>query len=207
MGPISCEFPHAAGLSAELGKRSFVSNLGSAIALPREAPVVSDEPSLHRLAVTAIESARHNRCRIVTAESCTSGALSTLLSDIPGAGEVLDGGFVSYSKSFKNDVLRVDASILEAETAVSAAVALAMAQGALRLSPTARIAVAVTGVCGPKPDEDGNPVGLAHLVVTNRNGDFKQKKLELPSEASGRVRGTMIGAALELLTGFLAEHA
>ncbi|HML29113.1 MAG TPA: CinA family protein [Hyphomicrobium sp.] len=167
---------------------------------------MSDETSLHGLAVTAIEIARQKGCRIVTAESCTSGALSTLLSDIPGAGEVLEGGFVSYSKSFKNDVLGVGASILEAETAVSGAVAHAMADGALRLCATAEIAIAVTGVCGPKPDDDGNPVGLAYLVVTNRNGDLKRKKLKLLPEASGRVRGTMIGEALELLASFLAEQ-
>jgi nicotinamide mononucleotide (NMN) deamidase PncC len=34
-----------------------------------------------------------------------------------------------------------------------------MAMGALKLTP-ADIAVAVTGVAGPEPDEDGNPLGL-----------------------------------------------
>jgi nicotinamide-nucleotide amidase len=40
----------------------------------------------------------------------------------------------------------------------------AMAEGALHRSP-ADVAVAITGVAGPDPDEDGNPVGLVCIAV------------------------------------------
>ena len=39
-----------------------------------------------------------------------------------------------------------------------------MAQGALQRSP-ASLAVAITGVAGPDPDEDGNPIGLVCIAV------------------------------------------
>ena len=39
-----------------------------------------------------------------------------------------------------------------------------MAEGALHRSP-ADVAVAITGVAGPDPDEDGNPVGLVCIAV------------------------------------------
>jgi nicotinamide-nucleotide amidase len=40
-----------------------------------------------------------------------------------------------------------------------------MAEGALHRSP-AEVSVAVTGVAGPAPDEDGNPVGLVCIATT-----------------------------------------
>jgi nicotinamide-nucleotide amidase len=44
-----------------------------------------------------------------------------------------------------------------------------MAEGALARSP-ADFAVAITGVAGPEPDEDGNPVGLVCIAVARRGG-------------------------------------
>lgn len=161
--------------------------------------------SLHDLATRVVDEARRKQLRLTTAESCTSGAVSTLLSDIPGAGDVLEGGFVSYSKSFKAGVLKVDRAVLETETAVSEPVALAMVQGALRLAPRCEIGIAITGVCGPKPDDDGNPVGLAYIAAADRNGRTLVKRLELDAEPSGRVRGAMIEESLKLLSDFLEQ--
>ncbi len=36
---------------------------------------------------------------IVTAESCTSGLLASVLSEAPGAAELLHGGFVTYRRA------------------------------------------------------------------------------------------------------------
>jgi nicotinamide mononucleotide (NMN) deamidase PncC len=54
--------------------------------------------------------------------------------------------------------LGVPARLLAQEGAVCCAVAAEMAQGALARSP-ADLAVSITGVAGPDPDEDDNPVG------------------------------------------------
>jgi nicotinamide-nucleotide amidase len=59
--------------------------------------------------------------------------------------------------------------LIEAHTAVSREVVLAMAGGALERCP-ADIVLAVTGVAGPDPDEDGNPVGLLHVAAMSRKG-------------------------------------
>ncbi|MBA2126723.1 hypothetical protein DLM45_10915 [Hyphomicrobium methylovorum] len=155
--------------------------------------------------VIALCQARNER--LVTAESCTAGSLSTLLSDIPGAGEILEGGFVSYAKSFKADVLGVDEGLLEQESAVCTPVALAMSYGALARSTDATLAVSITGVCGPKPDEDDNPVGLAYLAVVYRTGKENVIKLELDRHLSnGHLRGQMLGAALALLVETLTAE-
>ena len=118
-------------------------------------------------AAHVLDVAKKRNLTIVTAESCTAGMLSTLLSEAPGASEYLHGGFVTYTKENKTKVLGVSEHLLAEKSAVCTEVAVAMAEGALRRSP-ADLAVAVTGVAGPEPDEDGNPVGRACIAVARR---------------------------------------
>ena len=120
--------------------------------------------TLASLAKQVFDAAREHNLSIVTAESCTAGKLSTLLSEVPGAGEHLHGGFVTYSKASKTKLLGVSEIVLQQRGAVCADVAVAMAQGALERSP-ANLAVAITGVAGPERDEDGNPVGFVCIAA------------------------------------------
>jgi nicotinamide-nucleotide amidase len=131
---------------------------------PGRTVAVIDRRTLVDLAERTLAAARRRNLTIVTAESCTAGKLSALLSEAPGAGEHLDGSFVTYTKANKVKALGIDAGLLKAKGAVCREVAVAMAEGTLRRSP-ADVAVAVTGVAGPDPDEDGNPVGLVCIAV------------------------------------------
>jgi PncC family amidohydrolase len=67
-----------------------------------------------------------------------------------------------------------------------------MAIGALKLSP-ANIAVAVTGVAGPEPDEDGNPVGLVFCSAARTN----RKAVTARHFFDGLSREAVIKAAVE----------
>jgi nicotinamide mononucleotide (NMN) deamidase PncC len=60
------------------------------------------------------------------------------------------------------------------------------------------MAIAVTCVGGPKPDEDGNPAGLAYLAVQLRNGRRYQRRLQMDEHSSGRIRGEVLLQALQL---------
>lgn len=122
---------------------------------------------INDLAKDIMERAKACGLTLVTAESCTAGRLASALSDAPGASEHFHGGFVTYTKEAKTKLLGVDANLLREKTAVCAEVAEAMAQGALLRSP-ADVAVSVTGVAGPEPDEDGNPVGLVYCAGAKR---------------------------------------
>jgi nicotinamide-nucleotide amidase len=128
-------------------------------------PVAAER--LAELAARALEAIRQQGLSVVTAESCTAGRLATLLSEAPGAAEHLHGGFVTYTKENKTKALGVSAALLKEKSAVCGDVAVAMAEGALARSP-ADLAVSITGVAGPDPDEDGNPVGLVCLAVARR---------------------------------------
>ena len=111
---------------------------------------------LDRLAERILKKAKAAGLQIVTAESCTAGTVAHVLSKGEGASKHLAGGFVTYTKDMKSRVLGVPMAMLKSKSAVAAEIAEAMARGALARSG-ASIAVAVTGVAGPDPDEDGNP--------------------------------------------------
>ncbi len=109
--------------------------------------------------------------------------MAAVLATAPGASQVLHGGFVTYTKANKAAVLGVPERLLHEKGAVNAEVAQAMAEGALARSP-ASLAVAVTGVAGPEPDEDGNPVGLAYIAFARRG--FPTSIAEKNYEKMGR---------------------
>jgi nicotinamide-nucleotide amidase len=111
--------------------------------------------------------AKKHGLTVVAAESCTSGLLASVLSEAPGAAELLHGGFVTYTKASKVVVLGVPDELLKEKTAVCVQVARAMAEGALARSP-ADLSAAITGVAGPSPDEDGNPVGLVCIAAARK---------------------------------------
>ena len=77
------------------------------------------------------------------------------------------GDFVTYSKPMKNPILGVPMQLLQKPSAVCAAVAEAMAQGAIERS-AASVGVSVTGITGPKPGENGHPVGLSFYAAVRR---------------------------------------
>jgi nicotinamide-nucleotide amidase len=135
---------------------------------------------------------------VVTAESCTAGALAHHLSKGEGASKHFHGGIVTYTKAMKTEALGVPAKLLKEKTAVCAEVAAAMAEGALQRSP-ANVAVSVTGVAGPQPDEDGNPVGLIYCAVACRGGPVRTAHLHSKSEESSRILEDAMQLALRLL--------
>ena len=102
----------------------------------------------------------HN-LKLVTAESCTGGMIVSAITALPGASEIFERGFITYSNAAKTECLAVPAEIIEKHGAVSAEVAEAMAKGALENSH-AGIALAITGIAGPDGGTDEKPVGLVY---------------------------------------------
>jgi nicotinamide-nucleotide amidase len=100
---------------------------------------------------------------IATAESCTGGLVAKALTDIAGSSDYFERGWVTYSNAAKQAELDVGRGVLARHGAVSEAVALAMAAGALRRSG-ARVSIAVTGIAGPGGATPGKPVGLVWIA-------------------------------------------
>jgi PncC family amidohydrolase len=83
-----------------------------------------------------------------TAESCTAGQMISLLASVPGAGRLLESGYVVYSPEAKQRILHVRPQTIEKYGLTSEQVALEMAHGAFKGGP-ATVAIATTGVAGP----------------------------------------------------------
>ena len=160
---------------------------------------------VERLAAEVLEQAKTNRLTICTAESCSAGRLALALSKGEGASQHLMGGVVAYTKEMKIRALGVPAELIQSGTAVCADVAEAMARGARRLSG-ATLAVSITGVAGPEPDEDGNPVGLIYCSVARTDAS---KVIELRSDAKqpDAVIDDACVEALKLVRSFCLPHA
>jgi len=101
---------------------------------------------------------------VAVAESLTGGLLCSRLTDIPGASEYVDRGVVTYSNSSKQTILGVSREALDANGAVSEAVAAEMAQG-MRDTAGTTWALSTTGIAGPTGGTDEKPVGLVYIGV------------------------------------------
>ena len=95
---------------------------------------------------------------MATAESCTGGMIAARCTDLAGSSAWFERGFVTYSNAAKSELLGIDTDLISQHGAVSEAVALAMAMGAVQRSH-AHVSLAVTGVAGPTGGSNEKPVG------------------------------------------------
>jgi nicotinamide-nucleotide amidase len=155
-------------------------------------------------AAALLDAARTKRLKIATAESCTGGLIAALLTEIPGSSDVYDRGFVTYSNAAKTQMLGVPSGLLQAFGAVSAPIARAMAEGALRESD-AQISVAVTGVAGPGGGTVDKPVGLVHLASARRDIGVRSVECRFGDLGRDAVRMATVVEAITLLQQIVAE--
>jgi nicotinamide-nucleotide amidase len=141
--------------------------------------------------------------RVATAESCTGGMISAAITSIPGSSEWFERGFVTYSNAAKRDMLGVAQALLDAHGAVSEAVAIAMAEGALARSE-ADVAVSVTGIAGPGGATPGKPVGTVCFGLARR-GRIASAMTRQLAGSRAEVRSRSVEIALARLIEIVAE--
>lgn len=135
--------------------------------------------------------------RLATAESCTGGLIAAACTARPGSSAWFDRGFVTYSNAAKTELLGVPAALIDSEGAVSEAVALAMAGGALARAD-AQLALAVTGIAGPGGAVPGKPVGTVWLAWADADG-VQAERLQLPGDRDAVRQASLAQALLRLL--------
>lgn len=109
-----------------------------------------------------VELLQQHKWTVSTMESCTGGMLAARLVNVPGASDVFEAGYVTYSDKAKQINLGVDGKTLEQHTAVSAEVAKEMVEGrALQIKPD--VALSTTGIAGPGGGTKEKPVGLVYI--------------------------------------------
>jgi len=105
---------------------------------------------------------------IASAESCTAGLLSTLLTQLPGSSQYFKLGVTVYSNQAKENILRIPALTLRKYGAVSEKTARAMAQKIRKLAK-ADFGIAITGIAGPTGGTARKPVGTVFIALSSKN--------------------------------------
>lgn len=103
------------------------------------------------------------------AESCTGGAIASLITSVPGSSVYFKGGIVAYSNEIKRDQLAIDSSLIDKYGAVSKPVVEHMANNT-RLLFNTDYSVAVSGIAGPGGGTDEKPVGMTWIAVSCKTG-------------------------------------
>lgn len=111
-----------------------------------------------------IELLIEKKLHISTAESCTGGLLSAMLTDVPGASAVIDECIVTYSNKAKMNELNVKSDTLEKYGAVSIETAKEMCEG-ICMHTGADVGIGITGIAGPGGGTAEKPVGTVCIGV------------------------------------------
>jgi len=157
---------------------------------------------LHQKAQKVVHGLLDKASVLVTAESCTGGWVSAVITGVHGASAVFDRGYVAYSNEAKTEVLAVDRDLLARYGAVSPEVVEAMAKGALA-SSNADIALAITGIAGPGGGSIHKPVGMVYHCC-QRRGEIPLLVRNIFNGDRATVRRQSVNKGLDMLLSLIA---
>lgn len=126
---------------------------------------------------------RERGATVSVAESCTGGLLGERLTSVAGSSSYFLGGFLVYAEHLKTKLLGVDAGLIAQYSAVSEAVAEAMAVGA-RARTGATYGVSITGEAGPE-SATGAPVGTIIVGLAGPDGKVAARRYSLFGDRNG----------------------
>ncbi len=150
------------------------------------------------------DALRKEEISISSAESCTGGLISHILTNVPGSSEYYKGGVIAYANEVKENVLHVSKDILEEKGAVSAECAMAMAKGVRELLRT-DVGIATTGIAGPTGGTPDKPVGLIYIALATKDYVYHAKHI-FHEDRDGNKREAA-NAALDMLWGYITKRA
>jgi len=139
---------------------------------------------------------------VATAESCTGGSISRLLTRLSGSSAYFKGAIVSYDNDVKINVLKVNAQDIATQGAVSQTVVEQMATNARQILQT-DFAIATSGIAGPTGGTTEKPVGTVWIAVASED---RVESVKLDLAYKNRERTVLVSSqyALDLLrTTFL----
>jgi nicotinamide-nucleotide amidase len=139
---------------------------------------------------------RERDATLAVAESCTGGMVAERITSVAGSSDYFVGGFLVYSNLMKQNLLGVDASLMEAHTAVSKEVACAMAEAA-RSRTGAAYALSTTGEAGPESSTP-SPPGTVYIGFAGPEGPPEARRFSFPGDRT-RVRMFAAQGALDYL--------
>ena len=154
-------------------------------------------PGLVAKANAILDACRKHGATLATVESCTGGLLSAMLTELPGSSTMFTHGFIVYANAAKTQMVGVDPLLIRQHGAVSEPVARAMAEGALKAS-SAQLAIAITGIAGPKTDDSLKPVGTVHFACAMKGKPTLHQHKIFAGERS-EIRLAAVDQALDII--------
>lgn len=156
------------------------------------------------LIIEIAEYLASERAKISTAESCTAGYISKLLTSIPGSSNYFEGSLVVYSNKSKVNILGVDDGLIDTYTEVSEQVACAMAERVKEVMGT-EYSIATTGYA----DSNGygtekNPAGTIYVAISTPLETIV-KRIEVKE---GRNRNIYLASieGIEMMRDYIKNH-
>jgi nicotinamide-nucleotide amidase len=139
-----------------------------------------------------------------TAESCTAGMISQLVTNAPGSSGYFREGWITYSNEAKVSRLGVRPETIREFGAVSLEVAAEMARGA-RAAAGTDVALSATGIAGPTGGSPDKPVGTVYVGLAVPDGLFV-RTLRLYGRDRPGIRTLTAHHALSILLWFLEDR-
>lgn len=145
---------------------------------------------------------------LVTAESCTGGLLSSMITDVPGSSEYFIGGLSTYSYEAKEKLLNVKKDTLTNFGAVSEETVKEMAFGVRNVFsgtiPVQQIiGISISGIAGPSGGLPEKPVGLVWFGLSTVTGTWAYKKLWNGNRIQNKKSSAIF--ALQLICDYLSN--
>ena len=161
----------------------------------------ADDDTLESVVVTLL---KERGWKIATAESLTGGWVAGRIVSFPGASEVFEGGFVTYSNEAKIALLGVKPETIEKYGVVSEEVAGEMARGAAE-KLGCEVAVATTGVAGPTGGTEKTPVGTVCFGVYVK-GRIETSTVRYTRNRNSNRDFSVVGALNRVRVGILNDN-
>jgi nicotinamide-nucleotide amidase len=139
---------------------------------------------------------------LATAESCTGGYISHLITSMPGSSKIFKGSVVAYANDVKSSVLQVDKNTLDKYGAVSEQTVKEMLQGVIQ-NLSADYGIATSGIMGPDGGSPEKPVGTVWVAVGNIES-MEAKKFHYRFDRQRNIELTALGA-LDFLRRFILK--
>jgi len=109
-----------------------------------------------------------------TAESCTGGNISKMITSISGSSSFFNGSVVTYTNKSKSQLLDVNEQVIKKHGAVSKQVVEQMAQN-VRLKFDSDYGISTSGIAGPNGGTTEKPVGTVWIAIASEEKVISKK--------------------------------
>ncbi len=140
---------------------------------------------------------------LATAESCTSGSISSEITNISGSSAVFQGGIACYSNQVKHHLLGVPNHYFDTVGAVSEETVIVLAEN-VRKNLHSDIGIATSGIFGPTGGTPEKPVGTVWMAVSNGEKTVTKKFTFTPFRKVNKMYAT--ANAMNMVSKFILEN-